>query len=57
MSAFEELAENAKAYGINASMYNLLPPNKREAALRKDIERAREREAKVNGQNRQTQIN
>jgi len=56
MSAFEELAEKAKAYGINASMYNLLPPNKRESALRKDIERAREREAKVDGQNKQTQI-
>ncbi len=43
MDTFGELVEEAKIYGINASMYSLLPRHKRESALRKDIERARER--------------
>jgi len=43
----EELIKEAKALGINASLYYLLPPRKREEALRADIarEKARKEEA------------
>lgn len=37
----EKLVKEAEALGINASMYNLLPAKKREAALREDIARAK----------------
>lgn len=37
----EALVKEARALGINASLYCLLPPDKREEALRKDIERAK----------------
>lgn len=37
----EDLVKEAEALGINASMYYLLPPDRRESALRKDIERAK----------------
>lgn len=40
-----ELMKEAEKYGINASMYYLLPPKYREAALRKDIERAKKKSA------------
>ena len=36
-----DLVKEAKALGINVSMYMLLPPNKRESALRADIARAK----------------
>ena len=36
----EELIERAEALGINASLYYLLPPEERERALKKDVERA-----------------
>lgn len=37
----EKLIREAEALGINASLYYFLPSDKREAALRKDIERAK----------------
>jgi hypothetical protein len=51
------LIDEAKKYGVNASQYNLLPPRKRENALRNDIERAKtraEKKGNANGQNKQT---
>ena len=41
----KELMQEAEALGINASLYYLLPPDKRETALRKDIERAKKQSA------------
>ena len=41
-----KLTDEAKKYGINASQYNLLPANRREDALRNDIERAKRRAEK-----------
>jgi hypothetical protein len=38
----KNLAEEATKYGLKGSMYDLLPPKKREAALKKDIVRAKE---------------
>ena len=35
------LMQDAEKFGINASLYFLLPPNKREDALKRDISRAR----------------
>lgn len=40
-----DLIKEAEKYGINASLYYLLPPHKRESALRKDIERAKKQSA------------
>ena len=40
-----ELMKEAEKYGINASLYYLLPPNQRENALKKDIERAKKQSA------------
>lgn len=40
-----DLMKEAEKYGINASMYYLLPPRQREKALRKDIERAKKQSA------------
>ena len=37
----KKLMKEAEELGINASLYFLLPPNKREAALKRDILRAR----------------
>ena len=37
----EELMREAEALGINASLYYLLPPDRRERLLRKDIDRAK----------------
>ena len=37
----EQLMAEAEALGINASLYYLLPANRREDLLRKDIERAK----------------
>lgn len=46
----EVLVKEAKELGINASLYNLLPPKKRDAALRADIAREkRRRKEEVNG--------
>ncbi len=48
------LLDEAKRYGLNASMYNMLHPRRREVALKKDIDRAKTRTEKkgaVNGQN------
>lgn len=36
----EELIRRAVALGINVSLYWLLPPDRREDAIRKDVERA-----------------
>ena len=41
----EKLAKEAEALGINVSMYNILPPNKREEALRKDVEKQKKQSA------------
>ena len=41
----EKLMKEAEALGINASMYYLLPPDKREEALRRDIARAKKQSA------------
>ncbi len=41
----KELMEEAERLGINASMYYLLPPDKRENALKKDIEKAKRESA------------
>jgi hypothetical protein len=38
----KNLYEEAAKYGLKASIYNLLPPKKRETALQKDIARAKE---------------
>lgn len=43
----EELIAEAEGLGINASLYFLLPPERREEALKADIEKAR----KANEQN------
>lgn len=48
----ETLVEEAKALGINASMYWLLPPKKRNAALRADIARAKQKRSEEFGQTR-----
>ena len=48
------LLDEAKKYGVNASMYNMLHPRQRETALRKDIDRAKaraEKKGEANGQN------
>ena len=37
----EKLVLEARKWGINAGMYCLLPPNRREKALKSDIERAK----------------
>ena len=37
----EDLVKEAEDLGINASMYYLLPPDRRESALKKEIERAK----------------
>ncbi len=37
----KELVEEAERLGINASLYYLLPSEKREDALKADIEKAR----------------
>lgn len=37
----EELIAEAERLGINASLYFLLPPDKRKDALKADIEKAR----------------
>lgn len=37
----KELMKEAEALGINASTYYFLPPDKREAALKQDVERAK----------------
>lgn len=41
-----ELMKEAEKYGINASLYYLLPPDQRENALKKDIERVKKRAEK-----------
>lgn len=41
----EKLVNEAKSLGIEVSMYYLLPPEKREGTLRKDIIRAKTRSA------------
>lgn len=41
----DELMKEAEVLGINASMYYLLPPERRESALRKDIARAKKQSA------------
>lgn len=49
-----KLMEEAKKYGINASMYNMLRPQLRENAMQKDIAHAKARAKKkgaANGQN------
>lgn len=43
----EKLVEEAKRYGINTSMYYLLPAKQREDALRKDLETAKRLAAKL----------
>lgn len=40
----EELVKEGEALGINTSMYYLIPPRKRERALRLDIEKRRKEE-------------
>ncbi len=48
------LLDETKKYGVNASMYNMLPQRQRESALRKDIDRAKarvERKEPTDGQN------
>ena len=40
----EELIKEGEALGINTSMYYLLPANKRERALKLDIEKRRKEE-------------
>lgn len=40
-----DLMKEAEKYGINASMYYLLPPKQRESALKRDIERAKKQSA------------
>ena len=37
----EELIQEAERYGINATMYYLLPPKTRVKALKKDIAKAK----------------
>lgn len=37
----EDLVKEAESLGINASLYIFLPPDRREWALRQDIERAK----------------
>lgn len=39
----EDLMREAEEMGINASMYYFIPARRREALLRKDIDRARAR--------------
>lgn len=43
------LVKEAERLGINASLYYLLPPKKREAALRADIAREKARKEDANG--------
>ena len=43
----EDLIREAEQYGINASMYYLLPPKKREKALQKDIQKAKKARQKA----------
>lgn len=43
------LVKEAEELGINASLYHLLPPKKREAALRADIAREKARKEGANG--------
>jgi len=45
----EALVLEADRLGINASMYYLLPPSKREEALRQDIYREKPRKDETNG--------
>lgn len=40
----EELIKEGESLGINTSMYYLIPPRKRERALRLDIEKRRKEE-------------
>lgn len=48
----QKLVEEAKELGINASMYYLLPPQKRESALRADIAREKKtRKEEKHGKN------
>lgn len=44
------LMKEAESLGINASMYYLLPPHKREEALRKDIKREKQRKEENDGE-------
>ena len=39
----DALVREAEALGINVSMYYLLPPNRREDALRRDVARAKQK--------------
>ena len=48
----ETLIEEAEELGIEASMYYLLPPKKREATLKADIRKEKARREKSNGQAR-----
>ncbi len=43
MAIDKKLMEEAAKHGLNPSTYCLLPPKVRETALRKDIERAKQR--------------
>ena len=47
----KELLNEAEKLGLNARMYYLLPPETREALLRKDIKN-RQKEVSDNGQTR-----
>lgn len=38
----EELIREAEALGLNASLYYLLPPRRREILLQRDIDRAKQ---------------
>lgn len=42
----KDLMKEGEALGLNVSLYYLLPPDKREAALRADISREKARLAK-----------
>lgn len=47
------IKEEAASLGLNVSMYLLLPPDKREEAIKQDIARERELRKEVgNGKNR-----
>lgn len=52
MDEKDDLIKEAQTLGINVSMYSLLPPSKREAALRADIAREKKQRSEEHGQTR-----
>ena len=53
---FEKLMKEAESLGLNSSMYYLIPPKRRERALRLDIEKRRKEVSNGNIQSHEQEL-